>query len=249
MLASLRELQWFLPLRLRAVLQIIIMTELAKSPLRERKHVQTRLNLSSAAIQQLETHTLESISIKKLADQAMVSEATFFNYFAKKSDLIAYISQLWMLDLCWHAQQFHTHPSGLQVITKIFEHAGVKMQAQPGLIGEIIAFQAHARAKVNLPTLSALDKMMAYPNVAAIEEVPAHGIDKILALALDKAVGGGELPSNTHTNTVLINLVSIFLGVPLVLRLANPAGIGNAYRHQLSILWKGLTELTVANNT
>jgi ABC-type sugar transport system permease subunit len=57
---------------------------------------------------------------------------------------------------------------------------------------------------------------------------------------VQKAIDGGDLPGNTPINTVMVALLSIYYGVPLALRLANPAAIGNMYRQQLLLLWAGL---------
>ena len=91
-------------------------TELHKLPLRERKYARTKLTLRDAVAEALEAHSLEEVTVKALCEQAMISEATFFNYFPRKTDLINYLVQLWSLELNWHGQQASRRQAGVAVI-------------------------------------------------------------------------------------------------------------------------------------
>lgn len=216
------------------------MTELNKIPLRERKYAQTKLNLRKAVAERLETRCLDEIAVKELCDAALVSEATFFNYFPRKTDLINYMIQLWTLEVNWHGQQATRGAAGLAVIDAIFERAAVQIQRHPGLMGEIIAHQARLRERPKLPDITLAERLLAFPDLPQIEETPDKGIESVLVPSLQEAVHLEELPPNTHMNTVMVALVSIFFGVPLALRVASPQGIGSMYKQQLAVLWAGV---------
>lgn len=216
------------------------MIEPHKIPLRERKYAHTKLTLRNAVMERLETHSLDEISVKELCEAALVSEATFFNYFPKKTDLINYLIQLWTVEVNWHGQQAARSSAGLAVIGAIFERAAEQIQAHPGLMGEIIAHQARQRDRPHLPELTLAERVLAFPDLEDIEAVPDKGIESILVPSLQEAVHLEELPANTHMNTVMVGLISIFFGVPLALRVANPQGIGNMYKQQLAVLWSGV---------
>ncbi len=215
-------------------------TELHKLPLRERKYARTKLTLRDAVAEALEAHSLEEVTVKALCEQAMISEATFFNYFPRKTDLINYLVQLWSLELNWHGQQASRRQAGVAVIDTVFDRAAQQIQQRPGLMGEIIAHQARLRERPQLAELTLAERLQAFPDLPGIGETPDKGIEGILVNSLQEAVHLEQLPPNTHLNTVLVALVSIFFGVPLALRAVNPQGIGGMYRQQLAVLWAGV---------
>lgn len=213
---------------------------LHRIPLRARKYAQTRLNLRNAVAERLEQRSLDEISVKELCEAAVISEATFFNYFPRKADLVNYLIQLWTLELNWHGRQEAGRGAGVAIIDRVFERAAEQIQARPGLMGEIIAHQARLRERPQLKELTPAERLLAFPGLTDIEEIPDHGIEGILVASLQEAVHLGQLPPNTHLNTVLVALVSIFFGVPLALRAANPKGVGAMYRQELAVLWAGV---------
>lgn len=214
-------------------------------PLRERKYARTRLALAEALVGALAEHSLEEVPVKAICAAAEVSEATFFNYFPRKTDLMLYCGQLWFTELAWHARRVAAEQGpGLAVIDEIFQQAARQIQARPQVMGEIIALYARLREKPELPEVSAVERVLAFPDLNGIEEVQVQGIESLLSTNLQRAIHRGELPGNTHASLVMVSLVSIFYGVPLVLHLANPGGIGSGYRQQLALLWAGVRGLT-----
>ena len=219
-----------------------------KIPLRERKFYQTRIRLARALREQLEQVSLDDLNVRDLCDAVEVSEATFFNYFPKKSDLLAYLSQLWSVELAWQGQQAlaQTSDSGLGVVSAVFERAAQQFQTAPGATGELIAWQARTRQRQAPAPLEISERRLAFPDLLGIETMNDQSLEHVLATALQRAIDQDELPRNVHLPTVMVGLVSIFYGVALALRLSNPAGIGAMYRQQLMILWAGLRQVAVA---
>ncbi len=220
-----------------------------KIPLRERKYFQTRIRLARALREQLEQVSLDDLNVRDLCDRVEVSEATFFNYFPKKSDLLAYLSQLWSVELAWHGHQALASQSptgggsGLAVIAAVFDRAAQQFQSAPGAAGELIAWQARTRQRQTPEPLEVDERRLAFPDQLGIEAMPDQSLEQVLASALQRAIDQGELPRNAHLPTTMVALVSIFYGVPLALRLSNPAGIGAMYRQQLLVLWTGLRQV------
>lgn len=218
----------------------------AKIPLRERKFLKTRIKLAQALRELLETVALDELAVRDLCDRVEISEATFFNYFPKKTDLLAYLSQLWSVELAWRGQQaLAAGGDGLAVVQAVFERAAQQFQSAPGAAGELIAWQARARTRLSPVPLEANERRLAFPDHAGIEAMTDQSLEQVLAAALQRAIDQGELPRNTHLPTAMVGLVSVFYGVALALRLGNPAGIGAMYRQQLAILWSGLRQAAV----
>ncbi len=210
-------------------------------PLRERKYAQTKLALLHAALERLEARPLDQLSVRELCEATQVSEATFFNYFHSKTDLLHYFGQLWALEATWHGRA--AGYSGLAAIHDLFDFAARHMQEHPGTWGEVIALQARTRERLTLPPLTRAECRLALPEREEREELderPAKGLEALITPQLEHAVRSGELPPNTLIPTALVALLAIFFGVPLSLRASNPKGIGHLFRQELAILWAGL---------
>lgn len=215
----------------------------SRIPLRERKFYQTRLRLARALRERLEKAPLDELNVRDLCEDVEISEATFFNYFPRKADLLAYLGQLWSVELAWHGRQALARgDGGLTAVQRVFEQAARQFQAAPGVAGELIAWQARARARHAPEPLSVNERRLAFPEQAGIEALADQSLEQALIAALQRAVDQGELPRNTHLPIVMVALLSIFHGVPLALRLGNPSGIGAMYRQQLAILWGGVRQ-------
>jgi AcrR family transcriptional regulator len=216
---------------------------MATSPrfsLRERKFARTRLALAEVVTHHLENAPLEALSVKSLCERAQISEATFFNYFPKKEDIVVYLDKLWSLELNWYGLQVAGQQKGLPVIEALFRYAAIQIQKKPGLMGEIIAYQARERTRSPRPEITPAERAMAFRDLAGIEETGQDSLELVLRKALQQAVDQGDLPQNTLIPAAMVGLVSIFYGVPLAIQHTNPANIGPMYRQQLTLLWAGL---------
>jgi AcrR family transcriptional regulator len=219
------------------------MASIPKPSLRERKFARTRLSLAEAATRHLEAASFESLSVKALCERVQISEATFFNYFPRKEDLIIYLDRLWTLELNWYGRQAAEQHKGLPVIEALFRYTSIQIQKKPGLMGEIIAHEARERTQ-GLEITTA-ERMLAFSDLSGIEGLSDDSLESLLRNSLQAAIDLGDLPPNTAMAAAMVALVSIFYGVPLAMQHANPAAIGAMYRQQLALLWAGLRAVAV----
>ena len=221
------------------------MTGLKKIPLRERKFARTRLALADVTTQHLNSAPLDSLSVKSLCERVQISEATFFNYFPRKDDLVAYLDKLWTVELSWYGNQAAAQHQGLAVIEALFRYTAIQVQKKPGLMGEIIAYEARDREHAPRPEITRAERLMAFPDLDEIENIEVDNLEILLKTALEQAIRQCELPVNTLIPAAMIGLVSIFYGVPLAIQHSNPASIGPMYRQQLELLWAGLRNVAL----
>ena len=221
------------------------MEELPRPSLRERKFARTRMALAETTTHHLEAAPFETLSVKALCERVQISEATFFNYFPKKEDLIIYLDRLWTLELNWYGQQAAQQQQGLAVIEALFRYTAIQIQKKPGLMGEIIAHEARTRERQPGPAITAAERMLAFCDLEGIGELPDDSLEGLLRGALQAAIDQHELPVNTAVAAAMVGLVSIFYGVPLAMQHSNPAAIGAMYRQQLVLLWDGLRAVAV----
>ena len=216
-----------------------------KPSLRERKFARTRLALAEVTTQHLNSASLESLSVKSLSERVQISEATFFNYFPRKDALIAYLDKLWTLELSWYGRQAAAQHEGLAVIEALFRYTAIQVQKKPGLMGEIIAYEARDREHAPRPEITLAERNMAFPDLDGIEDIEVDNLEALFKTALMQAIKQVELPENTLIPAAMVGLVSIFYGVPLAIQHSNPASIGPMYRQQLELLWAGLRSASV----
>ena len=213
--------------------------------LRERKFARTRLSLAEIVTHHLENAPLDALSVKALCERAQISEATFFNYFPKKEAIVVYLDKLWSLELNWYGLQVAAQQKGLSVIEALFRYAAIQIQKKPGLMGEIIAYQARERTRTSLPDITPAERMLAFRDLTGIEDLGEESLEMIFRKALQQAIDQGELPPNTLIAAAMVGLVSIFYGVPLATQHSSPGTIGPMYRQQLALLWAGLRSVVV----
>ena len=208
--------------------------------LRSKKFARTRLAIASAMVNTLQTRALPDISVKALCSEAEVSEATFFNYFPHKRDVMTYLAHLWLLELGWHERSIAGQHSGLEVIDRLFVHSAKICARKPGFFMELLAWIARGGSLADDIELSDFEKQIAFPELDGIESVNVKGIDKLLLPHLEAAIQQRELPENTLLPVVLAVLLSTLFGVPMTQLQPDPSRVAAAYRQQLFLLWTGV---------
>lgn len=216
------------------------MDKTTQLPLRERKFAQTKLGLLRAAVSELREHPLEEISVRDLCAAVGVSEASFFNYFPRKADLLAYFVRIWALEMTWHARRVVEERGALAAIEDVFARTAREIARHPALMAEIVAFQARLEAPPGPAELSAAERLLAFPDLEGIEDVPAGHLGTLLPWLIDRAIEGGELPAEVDRTLVLATLATVFFGLPVVMRHVDPGRVEPLYRAELEVVWAGL---------
>lgn len=210
-------------------------------PLRPRKLALTKVRLLHAAVARLDRASLDELQVKDLCRDSDISEASFFNYFPKKSDLLVYFVQLWTLDVAWHALLSQPRPAtSYEAIQRIFQVTGTQAAEHPGVMGEVLAAQARLTEAPPLVEISLAERLAAFPGREGIETLEVRGLDSLFPELLAQAAKRGELPKQTDVRGAFLGLAAIFFGVPIALRRLDPRAIPRAYLQQLATYWAGL---------
>jgi AcrR family transcriptional regulator len=209
-----------------------------KLGLRETKYAQTKLSLLRAAADRLESRPLEEISIKEICEICQVSEATFFNYFPKKGDLILYYIQLWTLDMLNHARGMWESYEGLKEIEAVFDFSAERMIAKPGIMFEVIGYMARERSKIEYPPLTRAELYKRYPYLEIQEGLTNFGLESIIRPNLKAAVQKGELPPDSDLQTLETAILILFYGIPIVARRSSIDTLKTLFQSHLQVLWR-----------
>jgi len=215
-------------------------TSFSQLPLRQRKFAETKLGLLDATLQAIRTRPLDEVPVRELCAAVSISEASFFNYFPKKSEILTYYVQLWSIEMAWHASRRAARGAGLAAIEDIFARTAASFAENPAPMGEIIAGQARLAVHPTFATIGLAERLKAFPELDGIEHVKGEGLGELLPPLIDRAVQAGELPAGIDRAATVVALASIFLGTPVVLRAGSPKALAPAYATQLQLLWSGL---------
>ncbi len=210
------------------------------SELRTRKAARTRLALARALSRALAENSFADIRVRTICHDAEVSEATFFNYFGRKQDLMGYLAHLWLLELGWHVQSAAATRRGLAVIEQLFAQVANTCERKPGVFRELLVWIARGGSLDPQISLESVEKRLAFPDLDGIADTPVKGIDAWLLVHLEAAVADGELPPNSLIPLILTSLLTLLLGAPLTLLSHNPQRVAGSYRQQLALLWAGV---------
>ena len=213
-------------------------------PLRERKFARTKLALLDAALERLKQKPLADITVRELCDAAEVSEATFFNYFKKKDDLLRYFIQIWTLEVQIVAEQRAGADGGVFYIESIFAHTAERIADNPRVMLEIVGHMAlHGEEEEDCepPALTFAERVQAFPELAdAAVSADECQLDAMFRAAITRAIAKKELPAGVNVDVAVGTIISFFFGTPLWHTRIDPKDVGALYAAQLSTLWEGL---------
>ena len=235
-------------------------------PLRERKHARTRLELERALIAKLQVKSFNSITVKELAEEVSISEVTFFNYFPKKTDLIFYMLQMWVVQGYLFIEEDKC-TTAWSKICRFFDYAEKCVNEEPRVTMEIMAFLATAFMEKDFA-----DKMRAGENPhmfnelteaewvmgldlsgevpQKIREVSIYGLRVLLMPWIEQAIAKKELPENTPPLAVFFMLLAYFHGFSIMTAQMKamtslcPQMVENCcnLKDQLQILFEGIKQ-------
>jgi AcrR family transcriptional regulator len=208
-------------------------------PLRERKHAKTKVALTMAFVERLKSARLDDISIKEVCDSVDVSEATFYNYFPAKIDLIYYYQQLVALKIIWETNRKAKKGSPLHRIDVFFDVL-TKEVNHPYLFYELVSILVGQKVRPQSVTIPPAERSYAFPQSKGIEDIPAMSLEDFLYSNLEEAAQRGEMPRDVSLSDIMIFLLTIIIGVPLAISYDKFNTLGAYYKRQLSFLWKGL---------
>lgn len=205
-------------------------------PLRERKYAFTKASLMDALISRLSNQTLEEINVKDICEEVQVSTTTFFNYFPTKPHAIGYRIQLWSIETIYEMrQQLVNGKKQLDTIRIVFDSAAQVEQQAPGLMREIVIFQASQ--KLDFTPLTIAEYAHHFPNNPEIVDIQADGVNTMIESALIAAQQAGEIAGDMDIEALTGILLGIFFLTPVLLLQRPDIGVQDAYRRELDILF------------
>jgi len=205
---------------------------------REIKTAQNKQTILNSLLARMHKEVFDKIKISDLCTDANISQASFYNYFPQKSDILVYYIQLWAVKMHWQIL-IERKLIGLNAIDALFNLTAETCATQPQLMAEIVAFQAKSLKKIKVTPLSKADKLVAYPNYQGIETMVVEDLPALLSINVQQAIDAKELPRCSDVGTLIVSLCATFFSVPIMFNQSPLADIQAAYQQQLSLFRLG----------
>ena len=207
--------------------------------LRERKYAKTKVAIMNAFMDRLKHNRFDDISIKEVCRDAEVAQGTFFNYFPEKIDVIGYFLYLTTIKMIWKGKKRTSAKVYLPLIGSVFSQMSEECN-NSNLTHQILSVLLAQSERPRRVTISALEKKLAFPHCAGIEETPSMVLDEWFKECVILAQKNGELSSKINVEDVVVSLMTIITGTMLAIRFSNSNSRGYHYVRQLRALWRGL---------
>lgn len=180
---------------------------------RELKKARTRLDILNAIYRLAAGVSFRDMKVKTIAEEADVTEMTFYNYFPKKEDTLLYMMGLWALDQV--VLQKQSPLSGEAAIRRIFAHTASQVKAHPGLMVGFISYLVTNEITSAASEIEPADRALLYPDFPEIYEIQVPSGNDLLTFHLL------EIDPTRDPTSKLLRLASCFYGDVLVAHTAN----------------------------
>lgn len=209
--------------------------------LRQKKYYKTRLALAQLFLEKLKIENFNDISIKEICSEVEISEATFFNYFPQKTDIIMYLFKVKFFKIFWIINDLEKSLSFTGSIEKIFELFAHEIK-HPYIFEVIISIFRTSEIKMDSINISEREWKYIYPSCTGAEKIVLPTIYEYLEGKISKGIKDGEIPEDICKKTLLQFLITILKGVPLSTPIAEFKNIAKIYKKHLSLLWRILQQ-------
>lgn len=208
--------------------------------LRERKFAKTKINITNNVIGKLAKTPFDNISIKEVCHEVEISEATFYNYFPKKTDIIDYFTSLRLYRHFWTLKQVdkdNTDP--ILTIKRFFEILADNIEIP--VFNEIFAFYVKEQHHDNMRTdISVSEKIYAFPECEGIENLKQKNTRQFLTEQIEDAIAKKILKPDTDVYKLATILLIILYGSLIFAVTDKKNDIKTYYETQLNSTFESL---------
>jgi len=177
------------------------------------KKAKTRIDILNAVYRLTADMNFRNLKVKTIAEEADVTEMTFFNYFPKKEDILRYMMGLWELDLLVLR---HREPlTGEPAIRRVFRHTAKLVKQHPGLMVSFISYLVTKEIAPDANEIEAADRRLLYPDIPEIYETRIPSGNEMMMGHLS------EIDPSMDRTRMMLHLASCFYGDVLIAHTAN----------------------------
>lgn len=205
---------------------------------RELKTAENKQAILKALLSKLEIREFDDIKISELCSSASISQASFYNYFPHKNDILVYYIQLWLVEVYW-LSSVKNKKVGLKAVEALFDYVAGVCARRPRLMKEIISLQVKSNNILGQSSLSDADKLVAFPGWEDVERIEIPNLFSLISIGVQQAIEAKQLPLNSDLNALITALAAIFYTVPIIFEHCSEDEIKAAFRKQINLFVYG----------
>lgn len=192
--------------------------------LRESRKKELKERIFLQALQLFREKGFEQVTVQEIASKCGIGKGTFFNYFAKKEDILLYLgeSQIELLHQSIEKYRNIDHP---------------KEQMNCVLDDLLLHFASHSEL-MKLATMEIIKSV----SLAGKESKSVRQLHQQLASMIDSAKHNGKLNSRWESDVIATTVVGVYFHTILSWTLMNDqhATISDSFRQQFDVVWEGI---------
>lgn len=204
--------------------------------LRQKKLIKTKHDLAQAFAKKLSSERFDEISIKDICQKMEVSEASFYNYFPQKIDVIAYLYKAKMFKTYAMVRPLLKTRTFKECIEKTFELITSEIK-HPFIFFEILTLIGMHKKHVASFHITEKELACIFPDVIC-EKIPMVSLQEFFEELIEAGYKAQDIPEYISKKTLAQFLMTILTGVPLSTPHEEFSRLGEIYQTHLSLLWK-----------
>ncbi|WP_426455234.1 TetR/AcrR family transcriptional regulator [Paenibacillus sp. S-38] len=195
--------------------------------LRESRKRELKEQIFLQALQLFHEKGFEQVTVQEITAKCGIGKGTFFNYFAKKEDILLYLGES-QIDLLQQSIEKHRN----------IDHP--KEQIMHVLDDLLLHFSSHSEL-MKLATM----EIMKSVSLAGKESKSVQQLHLHLASLIDRAKQNGKLHSRWETDVIATTIVGVYFHTILSWTLleVQHAAISESFRKQLDVVWEGIDRI------
>jgi AcrR family transcriptional regulator len=205
--------------------------------LREKKLIKTKYALAIAFAQKLQTETFDSISIKDVCSQTDISEASFYNYFPQKIDVLSFLLKVKIFKIFYTIKPLQQHLPFKKCIEKTFSLLVDEIK-HPFIFFEVLSLVGKHKCQMASFPLSLEELQCLYPECEDVSNIRLVPLKEFFEELIEYAMQKKEMAETTDKQALSQFLISLFIGVPLALSIDEFPQLIEIYRKHLSLVWQ-----------
>ncbi|WP_166246261.1 TetR family transcriptional regulator [Paenibacillus turpanensis] len=192
--------------------------------LRESRKKELKEQIFLQALQLFQEKGFEQVTVQEITAKCGIGKGTFFNYFAKKEDILLYLGES-QIDLLQQSIEKHRN---------IDEP---KEQIMLVLDDLLLHFSSHSEL-MKLATLEIIKSA----SLAGKESTRVQQLHLQLASMIDRAKQNGKLHSRWETDVIARAIVGVYFHTVLSWTLLEVqyTTLSESFRKQLEVVWEGI---------
>jgi len=185
--------------------------------LREKKHAQTKLAILHEFTAHLESgKPIDELSNKEICNRVNISEATFYNYFPQKKDILQYMFKLWAIEILWLIEKEKPGLKGLEFLKEIAQARHIRGHHSAKVLSEILSVVSREGIDPEMPIPSDAEIFYAFPSYKGILNINrSKNYIQIYEENLNFAKANGEVKKDLDVEAATYALLGMIIG-PLV---------------------------------